>query len=110
MDKCERCKGTGKVSMDTGRKGGRPRIPCPECNGKGEMPSELERFREALAAIAAPCAAADYGWWTVTARKALGIATRNEQSTLGAAIALARGCQEPPSIPMRFASDAEVKS
>lgn len=34
---CPRCRGKGKVSSDTGRKGGRPRITCDLCGGKGKV-------------------------------------------------------------------------
>lgn len=36
MDSCRTCKGRKTVAVDTGRRGGRPRVPCPDCGGTGK--------------------------------------------------------------------------
>lgn len=41
-------------------------------------------LRDALEAIAAPSEQKDFGWWTLTARKALGVATPREAEALRA--------------------------
>lgn len=51
---------------------------------KQQPAHEPSALRDALEAIAAPSEEKDFGWWTLTARKALGIATPREVAALRA--------------------------